>query len=188
MAQAARAVCERLNPDFIDLNFGCPSPRVTGSCAGSALLKDLPQLEKITSAAVNAVGDKIPVTAKTRLGWDSEHIVIDEVLIVEGKVSYDDFTGGLRVVADKLMTIGEARARFAKHLLLRMNGGSDTRKLKSLLSPFAPGPALVRIRYRNETAECEMVLGDAIRVRLDDMLLDALSSWLKPENIEIVYH
>ncbi len=80
MAQAARAVCERLNPDFIDLNFGCPSPRVTGSCAGSALLKDLPQLEKITSAAVNAVGDKIPVTAKTRLGWDSEHIVIDEVL------------------------------------------------------------------------------------------------------------
>ena len=115
-------------------------------------------------------------------------IVIDEVLIVEGKVSYDDFTGGLRVVADKLMTIGEARARFAKHLLLRMNGGSDTRKLKSLLTPFAPGPALVRIRYRNETAECEMVLGDSIRVRLDDMLLDALSSWLKPENIEIVYH
>ena len=69
-----------------------------------------------------------------------------------------------------------------------MNGGSDTRKLKSLLSPFAPGPALVRIRYRNETAECEMVLGDSIRVRLDDMLLDALSSWLKPENIEFVYH
>jgi DNA polymerase-3 subunit alpha len=114
-------------------------------------------------------------------------IVTDEVLIVEGKVSYDDFSGGNRVVADKLMTIGEARARFARHLLLRMNGGSDARKLKSLLLPFAPGPAQVRIRYRNATAECEMVLGDAVRVRLDDMLLDALNGWLRPENVEIVY-
>ncbi|MBL9026711.1 MAG: DNA polymerase III subunit alpha [Myxococcales bacterium] len=114
-------------------------------------------------------------------------IVTDEVLIVEGKVSYDDFSGGNRVVADKLMTVGEARARFARHLLLRMNGDSDAHKLRSLLTPFAPGPAQVRIRYRNATAECEIVLGDAVRVRLDDGLLDALSGWLKPENVEIVY-
>jgi len=114
-------------------------------------------------------------------------IVTDEVLIVEGKVSYDDFSGGNRVVADKLMTVGEARARFAKHLLLRMNGESDAHKLRSLLTPFAPGPAQVRIRYRNATAECEIVLGDAVRVRLDDLLLDALGGWLKPENVEIVY-
>ncbi|MGB8302133.1 MAG: OB-fold nucleic acid binding domain-containing protein, partial [Azonexus sp.] len=114
-------------------------------------------------------------------------IVTDEVLVIEGKVSYDDFSGGNRVVADKLMTLGEARARFAKHLLLYMNGGSDVRKLKSLLTPFAPGTAQVRIRYRNETAECEMVLGDAIRVRLDDLLLEALTGWLEPKNVEIVY-
>ena len=106
-------------------------------------------------------------------------IVTDEVLVIEGKVSYDDFSGGNRVVADKLMTLGEARARFAKHLLLRMNGDSDARKLKSLLLPFAPGPAQVRIRYRNATAECEMVLGDAVRVRLDDLLLEALNGWLR---------
>jgi DNA polymerase-3 subunit alpha len=68
-----------------------------------------------------------------------------------------------------------------------MNGGSDVRKLKSLLTPFAPGTAQVRIRYRNETAECEMVLGDAIRVRLDDLLLEALTGWLEPKNVEIVY-
>ena len=85
------------------------------------------------------------------------------------------------------MTVGEARARFAKHLLLRMNGESDAHKLRSLLTPFAPGPAQVRIRYRNATAECEIVLGDAVRVRLDDLLLDALGGWLKPENVEIVY-
>ena len=119
---------------------------------------------------------------------ERDKIVTDELLVVEGKVSHDDFTGGLRVVAERLMTLGEARARFAQHLLLRMNGGSDARRLKALLSSFAPGPAQVRIRYRNEVAECEMVLGDAIRVRLDDALLDALAGWLAPENVEIVFH
>ena len=114
-------------------------------------------------------------------------ITTDEVLVIEGKVSYDDFSGGNRVVADKLMTIGEARARFAKHLMLRMNGASDARKLKGLLSPFTPGPAAVRIRYRNEQAECEMVLGEATRVRLDDALIEALNAWLEPVNVEIVY-
>ena len=115
-------------------------------------------------------------------------IVTDEVLVVEGKVSYDEFSGGNRVVADKLMTLGEARARFAKHLLLKMNGNSDAQKLKSLLTPFAPGAAPVRIRYRNELAECELVLGAASRVRLDDALLEALNGWLQPENVEIVYN
>src|SRR5574343_556796 len=114
-------------------------------------------------------------------------IVTDKILVIEGKVSYDDFSGGNRVVADKLMTLGEARARFAKHLMLRMNGDSDAHKLKSLLTPFAPGPAAVRIRYRNAEAECELILGEAARVRLDDALLEALSGWLKPENVEVVY-
>ncbi|MBP5987004.1 MAG: DNA polymerase III subunit alpha [Azonexus sp.] len=115
-------------------------------------------------------------------------IITDEVLVVEGKVSYDDFSGGNRVVADKLMTLGEARARFARHLLLKMNGNSDAQKLRSLLAPFAPGPAPVRIRYRNAVAECELVLGETLRVRLDDALLEALGNWLQPENVEIVYN
>jgi DNA polymerase III subunit alpha len=114
-------------------------------------------------------------------------IVTDEVLVIEGKVRYDEFSGSNAVAADKLMTIGEARARFAKYLLLKMNGASDAHKLKSLLTPFAPGPAAVRIRYSNGKAECEMILGDQARVRLDDLLLDALGDWLRPENVEIVY-
>jgi DNA polymerase-3 subunit alpha len=115
-------------------------------------------------------------------------IVTDEVLIVEGRVTHDEFSGGNRVTAERLMTIGEARARFARHLLLRLNGGSDAHKLKSLLTPFAPGQAQVRVTYRNAKAECEIVLGDAVRVRLDDTLLDALNGWLQSENVEVVYH
>ena len=114
-------------------------------------------------------------------------IVADEVLVIEGKVSYDDFSGGNRVVAERLMTLGEARARFAKYLLLKMNGNADARKLESLLTPFAPGPAQVRVRYANAEAECELLLGDSRRVRLDDALVDALGNWLQPENVSIVY-
>jgi DNA polymerase-3 subunit alpha len=47
--------------------------------------------------------------------------------------------------------------------------------------------AAVRIRYRNASAECELLLGDGLRVRLDDDLLEALSGWLQPENVEVVY-
>ncbi|MCB4359468.1 DNA polymerase III subunit alpha [Quatrionicoccus australiensis] len=114
-------------------------------------------------------------------------IVTDEVLIIEGRVRYDEFSGGNSVTADKLMTIGEARARFSKCLQLRMNGTADARKLKSLLQPFAPGPAPVRIHYNNGQAECDIMLGENYRVRLDDMLLEALKGWLQPENVEIVY-
>ena len=114
-------------------------------------------------------------------------IITDEILVVEGKVSYDDFSGGNRVVADSLMTLGEARARFARHLLLRMNGQADARRLKAVLAPFASGSAPVRIRYRNKEAECDLVLGNTLRVRLEDDLLRELKDWLTPENVEIVY-
>jgi DNA polymerase-3 subunit alpha len=113
--------------------------------------------------------------------------VTDEVLVIEGKVSYDDFSGGNRVVADSLMTLGEARARFARYLSLKINTQADVHRLRALLQPFTPGPAQIRVRYRNPLAECELLLGQRLQVRLDDALIEALSGWLQPENVEIVY-
>jgi DNA polymerase-3 subunit alpha len=116
-----------------------------------------------------------------------KRIVNDEVLVVEGKVQKDDFTSGLRVVADKLMSLAEARGRFAKALKVAMNGEANAQKLRALLAPFRNGPCPVRLCYRNAVAECELPLGEAWRVRLDDELLRSLHDWLKPENIEIEY-
>lgn len=73
MADAARIV-EQAKPDFIDINFGCPVKKVAGKGAGAGLLQDVPKLLSITRAVVNAV--HLPVTVKTRLGWDDEHRVI----------------------------------------------------------------------------------------------------------------
>jgi nifR3 family TIM-barrel protein len=73
MAQAAKIAAEA-KPDIIDINFGCPVKKVAGKGAGSGLLKDIPKLLEITEAVVKAVD--LPVTVKTRLGWDEDSKVI----------------------------------------------------------------------------------------------------------------
>ena len=72
MADAARIV-ETANPDFIDINFGCPVKKVAGKGAGAGLLRDVPKMLEITRAVVNAV--HTPVTCKTRLGWDENDLI-----------------------------------------------------------------------------------------------------------------
>jgi DNA polymerase-3 subunit alpha len=122
-------------------------------------------------------------------------IVTDEVLVVEGKISNDEFSGGLRIIADRLLTLGEARGRFARVLQLRINGeveagGGATAaagKLQTLLEPFRDGACPVRVNYRNAAAEAELPFGDGWRVRLDDALLESLREWLPPEAVEVVY-
>lgn len=76
MVEAARIV-EQAKPDILDLNFGCPVKRVAGKGAGSGMLQNVPKMLEITRAVVNAVS--IPVTVKTRLGWDAEHKIIVEL-------------------------------------------------------------------------------------------------------------
>jgi nifR3 family TIM-barrel protein len=73
MADAARAVVDWVQPDFIDLNFGCPVNKVVCRHGGSALLRDCPLLERVASRVVRAL-EPIPVTAKIRLGWDASSI------------------------------------------------------------------------------------------------------------------
>ncbi len=76
MADAARIVVEQARPDVLDINFGCPVKKIATKGAGAGLLQDPPRLLAIARAVVDAVGDSVPVTAKTRLGWDHEHKII----------------------------------------------------------------------------------------------------------------
>ena len=80
MAQAAREIVHRLKPDFIDLNFGCPSDKVTCRDAGSSLLRNPPKLESVARQVAKAGASLgIPVTGKIRTGWDEQSIVALEV-------------------------------------------------------------------------------------------------------------
>ncbi len=124
----------------------------------------------------------------------------DEVLIVEGKASADEFRGGLRVVADKVMTLGEARGRFARLLNLRINGevgksgGAQKAvdRLQGLLEGYRgsrdEGGCPIRVHYANSMAEGDLPLGEGWRVRLEDSLIEGLREWLSTPSVEIIYN
>lgn len=76
MAQSARIV-ETVQPDLVDINFGCPVKKVVSKGAGAGVLKDIDLMVRLTKAVVDST--HLPVTVKTRLGWDEESINIDEV-------------------------------------------------------------------------------------------------------------
>jgi len=101
MTEAARIV-EQAHPDILDINFGCPVKRVAGKGAGAGMLQNIPKMLEITRAVVNAV--KIPVTVKTRLGWDADHKIIPtlaeqlqdcgiEALTIHGRTRAQMYTG-----------------------------------------------------------------------------------------------
>lgn len=77
VSEAARIAVEESHPDVLDINFGCPVKKVAGKGAGSGLLRDVPRMLAITEAVRRSVS--VPVTVKTRLGWDLEHIIIEEL-------------------------------------------------------------------------------------------------------------
>ncbi len=101
MVEAAKIV-EEVQPDVIDLNFGCPVKKVAGKGAGSGMLINIPLMLDITKAVVKAV--KTPVTVKTRLGWDSNSIIIPtlaeqlqdcgiQALTIHGRTRAQMYTG-----------------------------------------------------------------------------------------------
>ena len=83
VGKSAKMVYDMFKPDLIDINYGCPVPKVTKKGAGSAALKDLPLMKEITSAVLENV-KKIPVTVKMRSGWSSnQHVFLEAANMLE---------------------------------------------------------------------------------------------------------
>ena len=74
MGEAASKIIDWKQPDFIDINFGCPVNKVVARNGGSSLLKDCPVLAEVAAGVVAAVGAQVPVTAKIRIGWDQNSV------------------------------------------------------------------------------------------------------------------
>ncbi len=114
----------------------------------------------------------------------------DALLIVQGRAQHDEFTGGLRVVADDLLDLASLRARYASSLCIAMNGESEAQRLMETLAPYraqGAGACPVLVHYENGPASCDLALGDSWRVRPDARLIEDLSAWLAPENVEVRY-
>lgn len=129
MVEAAKIV-EEAGPDLIDLNFGCPVKKVAGKGAGAGMLQNIPLLLDITREVVKAV--KVPVTVKTRLGWNSENLIITELaeqlqdcgiqaLTIHGRTRAQMYTGQ----ADWTL-IGEVKRNPRIHIPIIGNGDITT--------------------------------------------------------------
>ena len=125
MVEAAKIV-EQAGPDLIDLNFGCPVKKVAGKGAGAGMLQNIPKLLEITEKVVQAV--KLPVTVKTRLGWNHEQLIITELaeqlqdcgiqaLTIHGRTRSQMYTGQ----ADWTL-IGEVKRNPRIHIPIIGNG------------------------------------------------------------------
>ncbi len=125
MVEAAKMV-EQAGPDLIDLNFGCPVKKVAGKGAGAGMLQNIPKMLDITRRVVDAV--KLPVTAKTRLGWNHDQLIITtlaeqlqdcgiQALTIHGRTRSQMYTGQ----ADWTL-IGEVKANPRIHIPIIGNG------------------------------------------------------------------
>ena len=125
MVEAAKIV-EQAGPDLIDLNFGCPVKKVAGKGAGAGMLQNIPKMLDITRRVVDAV--KLPVTAKTRLGWNHDQLIITtlaeqlqdcgiQALTIHGRTRSQMYTGN----ADWTL-IGEVKANPRIHIPIIGNG------------------------------------------------------------------
>lgn len=137
MVEAAKIV-EEACPDILDINFGCPVKKVAGKGAGAGMLRDIPKMLEITRAVVNAV--KIPVTVKTRLGWDHNSKIIVELaeqlqdcgikaLTVHGRTRSQMYTGD----ADWEMI---ARVKDNPRLTIPLIGNGDITTPERLVEAF----------------------------------------------------
>ena len=138
---------------------------------------------------------RVDVVVGNELLTQSQRLVQeDQLLIVEGRVSHDDFTGGIRVTARKLFDLATARNQFAHHLKISCNGQSDANKLREMLKPYCGHPqhdlkrCRVKIDYHNDQGHVELLLGREWQVDLHDELLDGLTQWLSEENVKILYN
>ena len=125
MVEAAKIV-EQAGPDVIDLNFGCPVKKVAGKGAGAGMLQNIPKMLEITQKVVDAV--KLPVTVKTRLGWNHEQLIITSLaeqlqdcgikaLTIHGRTRSQMYTGN----ADWTL-IGEVKRNPRIHIPIIGNG------------------------------------------------------------------
>ena len=130
MARAAKIVIDRSHPDILDINFGCPVKRVAGKGAGAGLLQNVPLLLDIAKAVVDSVD--VPVTAKTRLGWDCNNIIIEELalklqeqgikaLTVHGRTRSQMYTGEAN-----WQPIGNLKNNPTLHIPIIGNGDIDS--------------------------------------------------------------
>ena len=121
-----------------------------------------------------------------------EQIAKDNLLVVEGQVSVDEYTGGFKMSADRIYTIDQARAAFGKRIVIEVSqaqaGNGFVGQLKSILAGGSRGRCPVWLRYRNGDAAADIELGDAWRIEPTRTVMDSLAELAGDRNVQLDYH
>ena len=115
----------------------------------------------------------------------------DEIIVLNGKVANDQFTGSVRVTANKIYSLTELRAQSARHVQVSMNGQAKdpgaAKRLFDLLKPYRNGPCPIVIAYERGDGRALLELPDEWRVQPSDEMLGGLRTWLSREGVQVVY-
>ncbi len=151
---------------------------------------------KMAIVTLDDTSARIEIVVGNELLNQNAHLIKEDLLlVVEGRVSNDDFSGGIRVNARKLYDLASARSAYASMLKISCNGQSDAKKLRELLAPYCRRESseerkgcAVKVEYHNDGARVELMLGDSWRVELHDELLMGLRNWLSEDNVRVLYN
>jgi DNA polymerase-3 subunit alpha len=144
---------------------------------------------KMTILELDDSSAKIEVTLFPEL-LDAHRDILkpDELVVIAGRVREDRFSGGVRISAERIMSLADLRRNYGRGLKLSMNGQASTRKLMDLLAPYRHnGSVPVQVEYTNGEARCTLQLPDDWRVTPREELLAMLRDWLTPAGAEILY-
>ena len=155
-----------------------PVPQLMAGVVASVTTR-MSRRGKMASVLLDDGDSQVEVTVFSEL-FDAHRGLIkeDALLIVAGKASHDEYTGGMRVTADEILDLEGARTRFATGLRLDLDDGPDARRLIDAMAPHRlPKGCPVNLGYRNADASCDLLLGAGWRMRLSDDLLNALKTF-----------
>src|SRR3989338_6741266 len=193
--------------NFIKVKLGDLTPQFVGASNGSSSTSTARRGVPVVLAGIVA-GMRIQQTRRGRMAvvtlddgsaqiemtvFNEEYerskpwIREDELLVVRGKASMEEYSGNVRVSGEELFDFASARSHFALQLALRCNGKASVAQLKKLFAPYRDGKCPVQIHYRNNEASCQLRLGEAWQVTLHDDLLHGLRELLQAENVKVVY-
>lgn len=172
---------------FVRGNFGGGRPVTT-----AGLVLDLRRRGRRMSLVLDDRTARIEVTLFDDLFQQYRNIVVkDAILVVEGRLAFDDFIGDWRITAQKIMDIEAAREKFAGRIVLRWpegeHGGHFVETLKTTLEPYRNGRCKIAVQYRGAGAEARLRLGEDWCVRPTRELIGKLHELVGQDGLKIIY-
>ena len=180
---------------LVDLDVGQGKGKKTVTLAGLVVGARIMNTKSGSRMAFLTLDDK---TARIEIGvfgelYDQRRDVIhkDKVLVVKGSASVDHFTGGLRLSADELFDIEQARSQLARHIQIQLQAeqlnNDMVANLRAILSPSEEGMCGVGFEYRTETGMCKLNTPEQWRVVPSKIMLEQLDSLIGHRNVRLLY-